>query len=156
MTQGRQHSGEWTPCPPGTLSSMAGDERLRQRRQFLVRAGGAAGALTIATGFGWFVLRKDGQPADPVFAGIACSRVRALAPQMMMGKLDSDLSAQITAHLEQCEDCLALVESMKTRTASADRMHKEKMAACECPECRQRTRSTSLAKAKSEAPGDFA
>lgn len=156
MTKTRQLSEEWTPCPPGTLSSMAGDERSRQRRQFVVRAGSAVGAIAITTGIGWFALRKDGQPADPVYAGIACSRVRALAPQMMMGKLDSELSAQIMAHLELCEDCRALVESMRPKSASANQLHRENMAACQCSGCRRNQLSTSLTKTTSEVRANLA
>lgn len=155
MTKTRQLSEEWTPCPPGTLSSMAGDERFRQRRQFLVRAGSTAGAVALAAGAGWLVFRNGGLATEPTYGGIACSRVRQLAPQFMMHQLDAELTQQITVHLEQCDECRTLLESMQPKTAQA-MSHRETVAACQCSGCRRNQLSTSLAKAESKAPADLA
>jgi len=152
MTKHREYKEEWIPCPHGTLTILARDKRTNQRRQFLLRTGSAAGAIAVATGLGWLALRKDGPSADPVYAGIACSRVRALAPQMKMGELDADLSDQIMAHLKQCDKCRELVESMHPKSSDTSPLHRGNVAACRCSGCRRDHLSALLTKNESKVP----
>lgn len=136
MTKPTKQKEEWIPCPPGKLAAFAGQERTRQRRQFLVRAGSTVGAFALATGAGWLWFRGTRQPTDPVLAGIACSRVRELAPQFMMGKLDEALSQQIKQHLELCVDCRTLLESMTPKMSQVS-PHSRTQEHCQCSTCRR-------------------
>lgn len=127
---------EWIPCPPGTLSAFAGREQSRQRRNFLIRAGSTVGAIALATGAGWLAFRRNEMPTEPMFGGIACSRVRELAPQFMMAQLDDSVTQQIKTHLEQCTECRTLLESMQQKSAA----HSPKNgvnALCQCSACRR-------------------
>jgi hypothetical protein len=148
MTKYQQLNEEWTPLPPGTLATLAGHERTRQRRRFLFRAGSTVGALALASGAGWLVFQSDRQPTEPTFGGIACSRVRALAPQFMKGQLDEKVTQQILAHLEQCNECRAWLESMQPKTA-ARLPHGQSAGQCPCSTCRRDRLGDSLAAAKS-------
>ena len=136
MSKSPKQREEWIPCPPGKLVKLAGQERVRQRRQFLVRAGSAVGVLALATGAGWFAFRGRGMPTEPDFGGIVCSRVRELAPQYMMGKLDPTVTQQIKTHLEQCVACRTLLESMQPKM-SAHLPHGGSMGHCHCSTCRR-------------------
>lgn len=127
---------EWIPCPPGKLATFAGQERVRQRRQFLVRAGSACGAVVAAVGMGWFAYRRFGMPMDPVIAGIACSRVRELGPKFMMGQLDEALTKQIKSHLELCKACRTVFESMQPKM-SAHSPQDGRGQHCPCSTCRR-------------------
>ncbi|TWT64023.1 zf-HC2 domain-containing protein [Rubinisphaera italica] len=142
MSKSRNLKEEWIPCPPGTLPSLAGNERSRQRRQFLVRAGSTAGAIALATGAGWMALQKEEPFEDPVYSGIACSQVRELAPQMMMGKLEAKQADQIMAHVEQCDECRALIESMQSKSVKMS--HVESGTACKCSTCRRESLTIAL------------
>ncbi len=136
MSESPKQREEWIPCPPGKLAKLAGQERVRQRRHFLVRAGSAVGVVALATGAGWFAFRRTGMPADPIFGGIACWRVRELAPQYMMGQLDQAKTQQIKSHLEQCVACRTLLESMQPKM-SAHSPHDGNMGRCHCSTCRR-------------------
>jgi len=126
---------EWIPCPPGKLATFSGRERVRQRRQFLVRAGRTVGAVALAAGAGWLVFRELETP-EPTFGGIACSRVRELAPLFMMGELDPAVTQQIETHLKQCDECRSLLESMPPRM-SAQFSHGGSARGCQCSTCRR-------------------
>ncbi len=136
MTKPQKMREEWIPCPPGKLATLAGHERVRQRRQFLVRAGSAVGVVALTSGAGWLAFRGSGKPAEPTFGGIACSRVRELAPQFMMGKLDQSVTQQIKTHLEQCVACRTLLESMQPKM-SAHSPHGGSSGRCQCSTCRR-------------------
>lgn len=136
MNKPQNKREEWIPCPPGKLAALAGQERVRQRRQLLVRAGSAVGVVALVSGAGWLAFRGAGKPTDPIFAGIPCSRVRELAPQFMMGKLDEKLTQQIKSHLEQCVACRTLLESMQPKM-SAYSSHSESTGVCQCSACRR-------------------
>ena len=127
---------EWIPCPPGKLAKLAGQERVRQHRQFLIRGGSAVGVVALATGAGWFAFQGRGKPTEPDFGGIACSRVHELAPQYMVGQLDPAVTQQIKTHLEQCVVCRTLVESMQPKTA-AHSSQGGAIGVCSCPTCRR-------------------
>lgn len=136
MSKSPKQREEWIPCPPGKLEKLAGQERVRQRRQFLVRAGSACGAVVAAIGIGWFAYRRFEMPMGPVIAGIACSRVRELGPKFMMGQLDESRTQQIKRHLELCEACRTLFESMQPKMSAhspqdGSRQH------CPCSTCRR-------------------
>lgn len=136
MNKPKNKRGEWVPCPPGKLAALAGQERVRQRRQFLVRASSAVGVVALVSGAGWLAFRGTENPTDPIFAGIPCSRVRELAPQFMMGKLDEKLTQQIKSHLEQCIACRTLLESMQPKM-SAHSPHAGSSGRCQCSTCRR-------------------
>ena len=136
MSKPPQQREEWTPCPPGKLAKLAGQERLRQRRRFLVRAGSAVGAIALATGAGWFAFRGKGTPTEPGFGGIVCSRVGELAPQYIMGQLDPAVAQQIKMHLEQCVACRTQMESMQPKTA-AHSSNGDAQGVCVCSSCRR-------------------
>ena len=136
MTKPQKLKEEWIPCPPGTLSALAGQEQVRQRRMFLIRTGSTVGAIALASGAGWLAFRGTRTRPEPTFGGIACSKVRELAPQFMMAQLDDAVTQQIKTHLEQCVDCRNLLESMQPKTA----MHRpqgESSGHCSCPTCRR-------------------
>jgi hypothetical protein len=109
---------------------------VRQRRQFLVHAGRAVGVVALASGAGWLAFRRSRTLDDPVFAGIACSRVRELAPRFMMGKLDETVTRQINAHLELCADCRGRLESMQPKMSSHP-PHGASTDVCQCSTCRR-------------------
>lgn len=134
MSKPLNQKEEWTPCPPGTLTVLAGHERGRQRRQFLVRTGSALGVIALTSGAGWLAFRRTGMPTDPIYAGIACSRVRELAPQYMMGQLDVAMSQQMKSHLELCADCRNMLESMQPKM-SAHSPHGGSAEGCSCSSC---------------------
>lgn len=136
MSKSPQKREEWIPCPPGKLVKFAGQERVRQRRQFLVRAGSVCGAVVAAVGMGWFAYRRFGAPMDPIYAGIACSRVRELGPKFMMGQLDEALTKQIKSHLDLCEPCRTLFESMQPKM-SAHSLQEGCRELCQCSTCRR-------------------
>jgi hypothetical protein len=136
MSKSPKQREEWIPCPPGKLAKFAGQERVRQRRQLLVQAGSACGAVVAAVGIGWFAYRRFGAPMDPVYAGIACSRVRELGPKFMMGQLDEELTQQIKSHVEQCEACRTLFESMQPKMSSRT-PQQESREQCQCSTCRR-------------------
>lgn len=131
MHESPQQREEWIPCPPGKLQTFAGQERVRKRRRFLVRAGSVCGAIIAAVGLGWFAYRRFGEPMDPIFAGIACSRVRELGPKFMMGQLDETLTEQIQSHLALCEACRTLFESLPPKL-SAHTPQTERSELCQC------------------------
>ena len=136
MSKSPQQREEWIPCPPGKLVKLAGQERVRQRRRFFVRAGSAVGAFALATGAGWFAFRGRGKPSEPDYGGIVCSRILELAPQYMMGQLDPGVVKQIKTHLEQCAGCRNRLDSMSPKTAE----HSPDGAAksiCSCLSCRR-------------------
>ncbi len=136
MTKPRKKREEWIPCPAGTLAALAGHERACQRRKFLVRAGSAVGVIVLTSGAGWLAFRGTRKPTEPTFGGIACSRVRELAPQFMMGKLDQAVTRQIKTHLEQCSACRTLLESMQPKM-SAHSPHGQSTGFCQCSTCRR-------------------
>lgn len=136
MSKPPKQREEWIPCPPGELTKFASHERVRQRRQFLVRAGSACGAVVTAVGLGWFGYRRFAAPMDPIYAGIACSRVRELGPKFMMGQLDEALTKQIKNHLALCEACRALFESMQPKM-SAHSPQEGSKELCRCSTCRR-------------------
>lgn len=136
MTKPKQMREEWIPCPAGKLATLAGQERVRQRRQFLVRAGSAVGVVALASGVGWLAFRRTEKPTEPTFGGIACSRVRELAPQYMMGQLDPTVTQQIKTHLEQCDACRTLLESMQPKM-SAHSPCSGSAGGCSCSRCRR-------------------
>lgn len=136
MSQSPKQREEWIPCPPGKLAKLAGQERVRQRRQFLVRAGSAVGLVALATGAGWFAFRGREKPTERDFGGIVCTRVRKLAPQYMMAQLDPAVTQQIKTHLEQCVACRTLLESMQPKM-SAHSPHNGNMGRCHCSTCRR-------------------
>ena len=123
MTNQPRERQECMPCPRGGLSAFAEQEKVRRRRRFLLRAGGIAGAamgmLVLSAGAGWWAFREEETLGEPVYAGIACSRVRELAPMLMMSRLDAPVVQQIQAHLEQCEACRTLLQSMPAPSGAA-------------------------------------
>lgn len=136
MSQSPQMREEWIPCPPGKLAKLAGQERVRQRRQFLVRAGSVCGAVVAAVGMSWLAYRRFGTPMDPIHAGIACSRVRELGPRFLRGQLDEALAKQINRHLALCEPCRTLLESMQPKL-SAHSHQEDCRELCQCSTCRR-------------------
>ena len=136
MSKSPKKREEWIPCPPGKLAKLAGQERVRQRRQFLVRAGSAVGVVALATGAGWLAFRGRGKPTEPGFGGIVCSRVCELAPQYLMGQLDPAVAQQIKTHLEKCVACRTLLESMQPKTA-AHSSNGDAQGVCWCSSCRR-------------------
>lgn len=136
MTEPQDLKEKWIPCPQGTLAGFAGEELVRQRRKFLIRAGSTAGALALASGAGWLVFRAAGTAPERTFGGIACSRVHELASQFLMAQLDDVVTQRIRTHLEQCADCRNLLESMQPGTA----MHRSQGPSsghCQCSACRR-------------------
>lgn len=111
---------DWTSCPPGKLLQFAGREFARRRRQFLLKAGGACGAIIAAVGTGWFAFRRSDAdaPEGLIHAGIACSRVRELGPKYVLGQLDESLTQRIQNHVAECLDCRAMIEAMKPKLSS--------------------------------------
>ena len=118
MTEPQKMREEWMPCPPGKLVTLAGHERVRQRRRFLGRVGTTVGAVALASGAGWLALRRTAKPAEPIYGGIACSQVRELAVPFMTGKLDPAITQQIKTHLEHCDACRKLLESMQPKMSA--------------------------------------
>lgn len=104
MSANDRSSADWKPCPPGSLVGFAGQERSRQRRQFLKKAGGFAAVLLLAVS-GSYLAWGPGRRGEPNFGGIVCTDVRANAMQYMAGGLDADLTQRIRVHLEQCPEC---------------------------------------------------
>ncbi len=127
---------EWVPCPSGKLKLLAQGERRRQRRQFLIRATGVVGAAALVSGAVHQVIRSLGPVHDPVVAGIACSRVKSLAPKFVSGDLEDDLIRRIEAHVQRCPGCAAMIEAMRPKV-SFQRPHKEAKGGCGCPCCRR-------------------
>lgn len=136
MSKTPKQREEWSPCPPGKLAKFAVEERVRQRRRFLVQVGSISGALVAAAGIGWFAYRRLDKPIEPLIAGIACSRVRELGPRFMMGQLDAALTKQIESHVELCEDCRKLFESMRSKV-SAHTPQGGHSQHCPCSTCRR-------------------
>lgn len=126
----------WTPCPIGTLSTLAGNERRRRRRRFLIQSGGVAGAVVLTFGFGWSVFRGNRKPDDPIHGGIACSRVREIAREFVQGQLDDKVNRQIRIHLEECERCRILIESMQVES-TVHLGHGDSSENCLCLTCRR-------------------
>jgi hypothetical protein len=151
MTNPRNLPDEWNPCPPGTLSTLAGKERQRHRRQFLVRAGSAVGVLALGSGVGWLAFRGWGDTSEPNYGGIACSEVQKLAPQFMMAQLDESVTERIQLHLEQCAECRKLLESMPMKTA-ATTVHRRSSQACQCHRCRRSTVAEGMASSTTQPP----
>ena len=115
MNDPQQTNDNWEPCPPGTLTSLAQVEQIRQRRLFIAKTGGTAGAAALLLGTGWLAFNRN--PA-PMPGGIACERVKELAPKYIAQSLDVDLVARIDQHVAACEDCRTLIDSLRNATVS--------------------------------------
>lgn len=139
----------WTPCPIGTLSTLAGNERRRRRRRFLIQSGGVTGAVVLTFGFGWSVFRGNRKPDDPIHGGIACSRVREIARQFVQGQLEDTVVRQVTIHLEECERCRILIESMQSES-TAHLGHGDSPENCHCLTCRREQLVELLSPTRSE------
>jgi hypothetical protein len=134
MTKPQEFDEEWIPCPPGILSSLASLERVRQRRKFLILAGSSIGVLASASGAVWLALRDHESTWEPTFGGIACSKVRKLAPLFQTAQLDEVVIQQIKTHLEKCPECRKLLESTRIK-AAARLQHREQAESCRCATC---------------------
>jgi uncharacterized C2H2 Zn-finger protein len=98
---------DWRACPPGELSRLSSRLRSRRTRRSVVRAC-AVVAVVACAALGVWRLRPTGQAnqmMDLEYAGIRCGKVIELAKDYAMHKLDSGLSDQIKAHVEQCPRC---------------------------------------------------
>lgn len=133
-----QHTPDaWVPCPPGTLSTLAGQEHRRRRRQFLMTAGSVAGAGLLTAGAAWLVAFRDDE-SHPAWGGIACARVQSLAPRYLANQLEPDVREQIAAHLERCEICRDELAALRRGSQAATDSDRAASATCNCPPCRQR------------------
>ncbi|MCL6505366.1 MAG: zf-HC2 domain-containing protein [Pirellulales bacterium] len=74
-----------------------------------VAACGAAGTLL------WQWFGSEGE-LEANYAGIRCSRVRALAAAYLRGELAQAQQQQIKLHVAQCERCRQLLQSMGARS----------------------------------------
>jgi hypothetical protein len=85
--------------------------------------------LALASGAVWLALRDHESTWEPTFGGIACSKVRKLAPLFRTAQLDEVVIQQIKIHLEKCPECRKLLESMGIKTAARlQHMSKSKVA----------------------------
>jgi hypothetical protein len=109
---------EWIACCPGELQRMVGRIKNRQRRQFLIQLGAAASTIVVLGAGGYFALRQSEQPTEYRYGGIACSEVMPLLPEYRVGKLDPELTRQITVHLEKCPNCGPMYRRMIGEMAS--------------------------------------
>ncbi|MEX0704594.1 MAG: zf-HC2 domain-containing protein [Planctomycetales bacterium] len=115
MTEDRKIDNDlddWPPCESGEIRSMV--DRVRMRRRNRITLTGACAALLLVA-FGFFGAWSSGllPPTEPSFGGVACSEVRRLGEQYMMGTLDEATAWKIRAHLEQCPECPRIFEQMR-------------------------------------------
>jgi hypothetical protein len=151
MTEPLRSSEPWISCPPGALSAFAAGDRARQRRKFLVRAGETLGVLTVVSAGAWLVLQRTGALRRPGFGGIACAKVRELAPQFIRAELDDSTTRRITAHLEHCSECRKFIAAVQTTTAC--RPQPQRQEGCQCAAGRRQRLLDALAGASSPNNG---
>ncbi|HQU47266.1 MAG TPA: zf-HC2 domain-containing protein [Pirellulales bacterium] len=113
---------DWQPCPPGLLGGMVQKARRRRRHEVLNRGLAAALLVVLTVWGGVFVASRHQGQGEFDFGGITCSRVRALMPEYMAGKLDVPTSESIRQHLAQCPDCGQLMERMRQQMPAAASM----------------------------------
>ncbi|HVA50876.1 MAG TPA: zf-HC2 domain-containing protein [Pirellulales bacterium] len=122
MTKPALDNDDWQPCPPGVLGGMVQKARRRRRHEVLNRGLAAALVLVLTVWGGVFVASRHQGQAEFDFGGITCSRVRALMPEYMAGKLAATKSESIRQHLAQCPHCGQLMERMRQQMPAAASM----------------------------------
>ncbi len=129
------HDSRGTRTVAIILGMLAGQDRTRRRRRFQLQASAKAAVVLVSGGAGMVLAWRWLQPREPVYAGIACSRVLELGPAYMMGKLDAALSQQVQQHLAECVACRQLYDSMSMQTSALAGRHGT-VESCACRACR--------------------
>jgi hypothetical protein len=99
----------WEAFPQGEFTRLAARLRARHRRRDAFR--GTIG-LAVAVLVGSVLYEWWSRSREYHFAGISCSRVMALAPDYVMGRLGPERSEQVHRHVSRCPHCQPLFEKM--------------------------------------------
>ena len=100
---------EWSPCSPGTLSSVAGQAQAESMR--LTRRAALGIVAAVAAGGGLYLLRGEGP------GGISCVHLRELAPDYVSGILDAESADRIDAHRRECAKCHSMLDQLEEQRA---------------------------------------
>jgi len=113
---------EWSPCKREIERFV---NRVKRRRGLglfgRMAAGAASGALLVIL----FTGPPDwGTPQNPILdfriGGVTCAEVRAMADDLMAGRLDEATAGRIRAHLEACPHCGVLFDRMLKKPVPAN------------------------------------
>lgn len=100
---------EWSPCEPGTLSSIvtrSGTNPARRNRRAALAA-----IVTAAAGGGLFLLRTDRSGT------ISCVQVQKLGPDYVAGGLAARQAGRIDAHRRECAKCDSMLRRLEREAA---------------------------------------
>lgn len=121
MTQQHETHDDWSPCPPGTLTNLAGrlkdQHRSRQRKKI---AAAAAAMLAMAWGVTlWFATQPSVDSNG--YGGVSCVDVRSFLPQMAAGTISEEVRSKVEIHLTKCPACAELARRIQiTQTSPSD------------------------------------
>lgn len=105
--------GDWTPCPPGVLSSISLETRQRIRRQEITKMvgiGGSVCALLVAAVLTFQNISQPSAAELPMYGGLACTEVIADMDSFFAQKLEKEREELVRKHLADCPACRSKFE----------------------------------------------
>ena len=100
---------EWSPCEPGTLSSVVTPSRTGPAQR--TRRAALAAFVTAAAGGGLFLLRTE-RPGV-----ISCVQVQELAPDYIAGAVTKEQAERIDDHRLECGKCHSMLQQLEEQSA---------------------------------------
>lgn len=111
-----ESSGEWTPCPKGTLGELSNGLRhqaeTQQRRKFVVTVCAAAGLIAVGGTTIYLLEREDRVHPPNEYGGISCAEVKQNLVAFRDGSLDQSVADRIRVHVKNCSFCAAKLEEL--------------------------------------------
>lgn len=94
-----ENKDNWDACPTGAISRMVSEISAKRRKQGWMQFGGAAAAIVVVGA----VVVAVAMMSRP--SAITCPECVTMMADYESGELDSDYSARVAFHLENCPSC---------------------------------------------------
>ena len=116
MKNNLPNTGEWAPCPAGTITELATRLQQKQRQSFRRTMLLASLLLAVGSAAGYFAVTLP-LPGTVLFGQISCSEVQQLLPDLIDGTISEPDADRVRKHLAKCSACRDIAESMEKERA---------------------------------------
>lgn len=100
----------WKPCPPGTIDTVARDQKRADDQQQMTRRAVFSFVAVAGAGIAYGLWPK--QPGTSI-GPLVCADVKSMAKDYVMGQLTPNQSAAVDAHLSYCKACAGYIEQLQ-------------------------------------------
>ncbi len=109
----------WDACPQGEIQGMVKSLELQRKNRRLQNAAFIGGAMMVLLAVGmWLEPQFAGEPKEPNFGGIVCSKVQENLQAYLAKTIDPSLAEKIQLHLAECPHCQEKLEMMQPKPMS--------------------------------------